>query len=197
MADEMKTSATALPRLLIAGLDSENLPERLDDKMLATLKEVANSPCPPAEPCDERHLGQCLRMMLAVLPRRNADDLSGELFVAAYQRMLGHLPKDQISFIAEKAMEGCKWFPTIADCLELGEKWFRRDEAFHEWNERKFVARRLIYTEEAARIEKRPEIALEPVTQEDVDAMNPIMIKLGLTCGALVKDEDGNVRPAT
>lgn len=190
------TDETELQKRWTECLGLGTLPARLDDQMLATLSEVANSPCPPAEPCDDRHLGQCLRMMLAVLPRRNADDLSGELFVAAYQRMLGHLPKDQISFVTETAMASCKWFPTIADCLEMAEGWTRKDEAFLEWRERKYAAQRLISDEDVSRSLEKFRPKPEPVTQADVDKMDGTMIRLGLKCGALVQDADGNVRVA-
>ena len=37
---------------------------------------------------------------------------------------------------------------------------------------------------------------LPPITQADVDRMTPDLIRIGLGCGALEQDENGNVRPA-
>jgi hypothetical protein len=40
-------------------------------------------------------------------------------------------------------------------------------------------------------------LAAPKITQADVDAMPEKLVKIGLSCGALVQDNDGNVRPAT
>ena len=84
---------------------------------------------PPLSPAPRGHLEQCLRVLLAALPRRAADDLSGDLLVAAYRRKLGHMPEAQINFIADQALERCRWFPTIAELIEIGGEWQRDDEA--------------------------------------------------------------------
>lgn len=165
--------------------------------MMGRLAEIANEPCPPAERCDAKHLGQCLRMMLAVLPRRNADDLSGELFVAAYQRMLGDMARDRVTFMADQAMRRCKWFPTIAECIEIADDWRRSDAALTDWLDRTSIARRLMQGERLARQadNRIPPPPVEQITQEQVDAMSETMINLGLGSGALWRDEDGRVRP--
>jgi hypothetical protein len=41
------------------------------------------------------------------------------------------------------------------------------------------------------------QLAAPKITQADVDAMPEKLVKIGLSCGALVQDNDGNVRPAT
>lgn len=139
-------------------LDLTTLPERLDDALLARVQNIANSPLPPPIPCSETHLSKVLRVMLSVLPRRNADDVSGELFVGAYQRKLGHLPDDAISFIADRAMEQCRWFPTIAECLELLVGWYRSDAHAR----RKQLAAKLAGAERLARQRARFEPKAEP-----------------------------------
>ena len=83
-------------RRLIADLDLTAMPERLDDAMLAEVEALANLPLPALPNCDSRSFRQALRMMLAALPRRQSDDVSGELFVEAYERQLRHLAKPQI-----------------------------------------------------------------------------------------------------
>lgn len=134
-------------------------------------------------------------MMLAVLPRQSTDEVGGELFVAAYQRKLGHLPTAAINFLADKAMERCRWFPTIAECLEILEDW-RRDD---EHTRRKFQAHRIAQAEAHARSKDKYDWSSKSstmMTQAQVDAMTPELHRIGLTCGALVRDETGKIVPA-
>jgi hypothetical protein len=176
-------------------LDLTTLPERLDDTTLARVKAIASSPLPPPIPCSDPHLSKCLRIMLSVLPRRNADDVSGELFVAAYQRKLGHLPDAAVSYITDKAMEQCRWFPTIAECLELLSGWRRKDV----YTERQIQARLRVRAEREAReaderaFERRDRSA--DLTQEQVDNMPPHVLRLGVACGAIIRSEDGSHTP--
>jgi hypothetical protein len=184
------------PPLLTDDLDLTTLPERLDDRTLERLDSLARSPLPPAEPCDEKHLHKCLRIMLAVLPRQAADDISGELFVAAYQRKLGEWPNEAISFMTDKSTERCRWFPTIAECLEILGEW-RRDD---DYARRKRLAGDMARKERDARANFRWENIGRfqgnmAITQREVDQMSPEMIALGLSCGALAKSESGEVRP--
>lgn len=122
------TGGTVLLSPSTDDLDLTSLPERLDDTTLARVEAIARSPLPELPPCDSRHLGQALRMMLAVLPRRQADELSGELFVAAYERQLGGYPNEVITFLCDTAIRTQKWFPTVADCIDIIADW-RRDDA--------------------------------------------------------------------
>lgn len=190
------TAETALPVPSTDDLDLTTLPERLDDAMLARVKAIAEAPLPTLPPCDDRRFNQCLRVLLAVLPKRTSDELSGELFVAAYQRQLGHMPAAQISFLADKATERCRWFPTIAECLEIASEWRRWDDD----TKRKAEAGRLLRAEERARWSDerqwhREHQGLYSISQEDVDEMSEPMIRIGLKCGALERGEDGKVRP--
>jgi hypothetical protein len=139
---------------LIDDLDLTTLPTRLDDTMLARVEAIARSPLPALSPCDTRHLGQALRMMLAVLPRRQADELSGELFVAAYERQLGNFPNQAITFLCDEAIKTRKWFPTVAECIEIMDDW-RRDDGD---TRRRGHATHLAYLERRAREPK-----IEPV----------------------------------
>lgn len=130
MTDErtkLQTSETVLQRLSTAGLDLDNLPDRLDARQMEALRAYANSPLPDMPPCDSTTMSQALRMMLSVLPRRHADDVSGELFVEAYQRQLGQYSASQIMHICDHAIAKCKWFPTVAECHELAAEWRRSD----------------------------------------------------------------------
>lgn len=184
------TSGMVSPAHLIANLDLSNLPERLDDATLDRLKEVARLPLPPEDACDARHFGQCLRIMLAVLPKRSQDDLSGELFVAAYQRKLGDRSNAAISFLADKAMERCQWFPTIAECLDILSEYRRSDELLTKWLD----LRRIVSSEEKKReiegLRFRNNRAAD-LTQEDVDAMPDYLKRIGIAAGALMVNEKG------
>lgn len=186
--------ATALPRLSTGDLDLDSLPERLDDLTLAEVEKVAATPLPGLPICDDRTFGQILRMMLAALPRRQADDISGELFVAAYERQLGHMSKPQAEYMMDKALRTCRWFPTIAECLELACDWTRRDEAII----RQVKARRLAEREHSERQQDRFTWKLEmmePITQARIDAMPEELQCLGIKCGSLIRDAGGKVVP--
>jgi hypothetical protein len=135
----------ALPQLSTDDLDLTALPERLDDQTLERVQAIASAPLPPPRPCDETHLTKCLRVMLSVLPRKTSDELSGELFVAAYQRKLRDFSNDAISYMSDKALETCRWFPTIAECMELASEAPRTDEAV----QRKIAAYQIASAEKA------------------------------------------------
>lgn len=157
------------------------------------VERIAAEPLPTLSPCGEKHFATCLRLMLAVLPKQNTDDLGGELFVGAYRRQLGEWPNEAISYLTERVTATCKWFPTIAECLEILRTWKRNDDAVM----RKRKAQSLAYRErDARRTESMPEINTEPLTQAHVDALPDSLRNIGLTLGYLVKDADGTVRPA-
>lgn len=123
-------------------VDLTNLPERLNDAQLAAVEAMARQPLPELPPCPENHLAQCLRVMLAVLPKQNTDELGGELFVRAYIRHLSSWPKDAISHLADRATGECKWFPTIVECREILDRWTRNDEAVQRRNLAWIIANR-------------------------------------------------------
>lgn len=178
-------------------LDLASLPERLDDETLARVQDIARSPLPPPEPAKPRHFNQCLRVMLAVLPKRSLDEVSGELFVAAYQKKLGHYSDAAISFLADRAMERCQWFPTIAECVEIISDFRRNDEH----TERKALAQRIAsYEQNARRDDERAwgkinQWSAPELTQADVDKMSEEMKRLGLSSKALVRNGDGTISP--
>lgn len=186
------TTGMGSPSPSTDNLDLTTLPERLDDETLARVTAIAEAPLPPLPTCDSQVFAQSLRMMLAVLPKRQSDEVSGELFVVAYQRALSGYPKAAIRHLCDKAIETCRWFPTVAECLEILSTWRRTDEAVL----RRAKAERLARNERAAR-SSIPWTATSAfrVNQSDIDTMAPQMIELGLSCGALVK-VDGKVQPA-
>ena len=171
MEDHQSTSATGSLAHLIADLDLESLPERLSDQQLAMVRKIAAAPLPCLPPCSEIHFARCLRVMLAVLPRQNSDDVAGELFVETYRRQLGDNPAAAISYLAEQATRACRWFPTIAECVEIVSGWRRADAD----TLRQSKASALASAEERARYnETRPPVeAQEPwqPTREELDAL--------------------------
>lgn len=178
-------------------LDLTSLPSRLDDAMLARVQDIADAPLPPPVACSERHAAQCLRIMQAVLPKRNADEISGELFVAAYLKKLLPFPQDQISFLADKAMERCHWFPTIAECFEIMKEWTRDDAA----TQRRRHAYHIAAHERSARHAERPTPRRESwtaprLTQAAIDTLPGPLVNIGLSLGALERDREGKVVPA-
>ena len=186
---------TVLPEPSIDNLDLASLPPRLDDEMLERVTAIARTPLPDPEPANPRHFNQCLRVMLAVLPKRSSDDVSGELFVAAYQKKLGHYCDDAISFLADKAMERCQWFPTIHECIEIIGDWRRNDEH----TRRRANAQNIAGVERVQRERDNQDWRTKHnhfgITQAEVDGMSEQMKRIGLACHALMHDETGAIVP--
>lgn len=185
---------TESPPLSTVELSLADLPDRLDDTTLAAVEMIARSPLPRLSSCDERHFAQCLRMMLAVLPRQQTDEVGGELFVECYRRQLAEWPDEAISYLASEATGRCKWFPTIAECREMLQGWRRSDEVTARRDRAAALAsreRNLRYAERLPPVEPAP-----PLTQAMCDAMPAPLRRLGLSAGYLVENEDGSVSPA-
>ena len=102
------------------------LPARLTDDQLLAVEAIAAAPLPAAQPCSPERFAAFLRS-LAILPRRGDDDVTGEHRAKLYAKTLGHLPADAIGFLTRRALETCRWFPTIAECLEIVAHWRRAD----------------------------------------------------------------------
>lgn len=152
------------------------------------VQDLASSRLPELPNCPEPHFNKCMRVMLAVLPKRVSDDVSGELFVAAYQRQLGHHPQEAISFLADAATSRCRWFPTIAECLEMVAEWRRNDDAVKI----KWAATDAARREKNLRLEEaRPKVEFKPLTQDDIDKMDEHLIRIGIGGGWIKRDENG------
>lgn len=137
--------------------------------------------------------------MSAVLPKQSKDELDGKLFVAAYRRILQEYSRDAISYLTEEAMRNCRWFPTIAEYLQILESYRRDDddtrfkaaiyarinqENRHRWEE-----------ERQAELDRPPVIVRNQLTQEDVDCLPPYLVKLGLSLKTIEYDETGKLVP--
>lgn len=116
----------ALPSDVLAVL--RGLPERLDDVNLALVDQIANAALSALPATTPEHFASCLRS-LSILPRRADDDCTGEQRVKIYARLLGEHPAEAISHMTRTALERCKWFPTVAECIEMLAGWKRDDDA--------------------------------------------------------------------
>lgn len=160
-------------------------PPRLDDRQIAALRPVADAPLPALIPCEQDHLNKCVAVLDAALPRRNTDDVSGSLMAAAYRRKLGHMPKEQIDFLSNAILERCRWFPTIAECLEIAGEWERQDARD------KARARNLIEREMQARFEDAMRrLRFGQIEQAEVDGWPERWKEIAVTRGDLHGDPD-------
>lgn len=182
---------TELMQPSTASLNLAALPDRLTDNQLRELVALLSEPLPPAEPCDDQHFAKCFRLMSAVLPKQSKDELAGKLFVAAYQRILQSYPKDAISYLTEQAMNRCRWFPTIAECIDILQEWRRMDD---HTRKRSYIRQAIHREQEARRLEASQKNRLtRAMTAEEVAALPAPMIALGISCGALKRLDDGTV----
>jgi len=146
-----------------------SLPARLGDTTIASLEVVASSPLPAHEPCPQLHFDKCLALMNASLPRRQQEGLAGDLFVRTYHRMLGHLTREAISFIAEESIATCKWFPTVAECLEIAKRFTQPPHPFRAVRD---MARGLITREKEQRFkDAREKVEAGEMTDAEITAL--------------------------
>lgn len=126
--------------------------------------------------------------MLAVLPRQHTDSIGGELFVETYRRQLGHFSDAAIAHLADRATRDCRWFPTIAECLEILAGWQRCDEA----TRRRATAHSLARQErmERERDERTNSHPARVMPQDEIDRLPSHLVKLGLAAGYLREDGD-------
>lgn len=144
------------------------------------------APLPVLPACDNRHFDQCLRILTASLPRKGADDLAGDLMLAAYRRKLGHMPAGQISYLTDQALERCKWFPTIAECIQIAAGWERDDEAYHRRNRAAAAVRH----EKQNRMEETmAAIRSGAMSDDEINALPERWISIAETRGLLMMRE--------
>ncbi|MFN3474067.1 MAG: hypothetical protein ACK4ZW_08485 [Blastomonas sp.] len=114
------------------------------------------------------------------------DDATGSTVFSVYYRMIGHMPRPAIAYLAEKAIATCKWFPTVAECKDLLAKWKPPADA-------RPAAQKAIADEMQARLERDMDaLKAGTVTQATVDAWPMRWRQVGWTKGYL--DADGMLR---
>ena len=196
MTDQHSSQAT-LPAILETGspeLSSSellmlvrDLPERLDDRQLALCDHVAASPVAKFQPAAEGHLAKCLLALDAALPRRKAPGETGELWLRTYERMLGHMPAEQLSFISAKCLERLDWFPTVKQMLDIGKEWRGIEQA----NRLPQIAAAKSDRERFHRMQEiRRHLKDEVVEQDWIDSLEPGQRKVLETECLLMRDDE-------
>ncbi len=161
---------------------------RLSDAMLAKAEAIANAPLPALAPCGEEHLAKVLRTLLAVLPKRGSDEVSGALLIEAYEAKLGGYSREQISFLGDQAMERCQWFPSIAECYKIIEGWERGDDHIRLQRRAAAAAR---HERQARFDDMMARLAAGNVVQAEIDALPDSWKAVGETRAYLRVDDDG------
>ncbi|KQM18393.1 hypothetical protein [Novosphingobium sp. Leaf2] len=201
---EMETLGTTLDRILPEMAESPKTEQslRLTEKWdltvarvspatmtIAQARKIADAPLPALVACSDDRFDECLRLLLAALPKRNSDDLSGELLILAYSGKLGGYSAEQIAYMTDKALERCEWFPTIAECLGIIGEW-KRNDAPLQLQER---ARSMVFDDRQIRFRKvMSDLAAGGYTQDQIDAMPDSWKVVGETRGYLWAHADGS-----
>lgn len=96
----------------------DNLPKRLTDTQLAQVEKIANLPLPKSSPCSDEQFASIMRT-LDILPQRDDDRVRAEIKVKVYRRKLAQYPYHALGRMASRAIDQCKWFPTVSECLSF------------------------------------------------------------------------------
>lgn len=192
---EMVSSATStIASLRLADLDLkvlENLPKRLSDGLMAHLEMIVSCPLPPDVSCDDGHFAQVMRS-LSILPRRADDEISGKLRTGLYERMLGGFSDEGLSYMCERVLATCTFFPSIAECLKILEKWDNRALAKQAQEKAKNALRH----ERQFRMEETMLSLMKGELDGDAIAALPEGIRdIALTRALIWADPDGTFRP--
>lgn len=163
---------------------------RLDDQALAMMEDLAASPLPDLPACGDGEFAEQLRA-LTILPRRNDDELTGELRFAFYRRKLRAFPHEAIKFMVSTVLDELNWYPTIAQCLDILARWHRNDEQVH----RKASAANLARAERRARFDDiMRSLERREVDQAGIDALPKNVRVIAAERGFLRLHDDGVYR---
>lgn len=187
---DRQTGETAQPEpstALAITINLEDLPNRLDDLMLEMVRAIATSPALRKQPCSIEHFARCMRS-LDILPRRADDALTGELKVKLYRAKLGHVPEAGMSFLVSTALDRCKWFPTIHECLAILEGWSGNGVG----EDRRKQASHLVQRELNARLDEAlARLAKRDMPQDEFDTMPAAAKRIAAERGYLWAWPDG------
>lgn len=180
---------TAQSQPLTVALDWTEVLARTEPMTLAQAKQIASAPLPVLVACSDQHFDKCFRVLLAALPKRNSDDVSGELLIRAYIGKLGGYSDEQISFLCDRVLERCEWFPSIAECLKILAEWKRDDDALR-LQER---AKSWVFWDLQARFDEAMQaLASGDYTQEQINALPTQWKRVAETRGHLWLNDDGS-----
>lgn len=127
---------------------------------MGLLRELANSPLPVPQACDDAHFVKCISLM-NILPRRQEDELQGRQRLALYKRHLGGFSDEAISHLTEMVTRTCHWFPTPAECLKILASWPNAERDAQRRDKAKVLVRR--------EMQHRMEDAMERLRKREVD----------------------------
>jgi hypothetical protein len=111
---------------------------------------------------------QFLRV-LSIMPRQQADDLTAELRVETMLRMLGHLPRPTLDWMADESLRRFTFHPSIKELLDLAKEWTRGDDSVLA----RARAARLARDERQARLDDaRRALRIGELDQDGIDALD-------------------------
>ncbi|GEM_PF-1496063 len=163
-----------------------------DTMTIAQARKIADAPLPDLVACSEQRFDECLYLMLANLPKRNSDQVSGELLIRAYSAKLGGFSEGQIAYLTDKALERCEWFPTIAQCLAIIGEWQRDDAPLRLQNHAKSM---VLWDRQRRFDEVMAQLSLGAMSQEQIDALPDSWKAVGETRSYLWQEDDGRYVP--
>ena len=185
-SDALSTDAWAGVDLTVLN----DLPERLDDRLLAKVEHIAQLPVAALPPTTEDNFLKCMRT-LDILPARREDALSGELRLNLYRRHFISQPTAAWAFLVERATLECKWFPSPQEMKAIFDRWSRTDgphRAVQLAQLRASQEKQARFDDLVARLKE------EQVTQEEVDAL-PDRWKRILATQGFLRDDTLALRP--
>ncbi len=173
----------------LRSLDLAALPARLDDTMLAKMRELAVAPIPPLKSFDEGVFFEKIAVLQANLPHRAADEVSGAVRAETYWRVLGGRPAIAIEHMVAAALKRCQWFPTIRECEALLDEWVRNDG----WSRKRAAVGQIVEREVRLRFEGVMD-ALErrAMSQAEIDALPRRYKLIAVERGTLRALNDGS-----
>lgn len=193
-AETLETGSSVTSTRGFSALDLtvlDRLPARLGDSLLATLDEIANCRLPIVEPCSEDQFDKMMRS-LSILPRKGDDEVTGKLRHGLYLRKLGGFSDEAIGHLCSKALETCKFFPTISECLAILKGWDNR----HLSITAREKARVAVRNERQFRMEETmTALCRGDLDGDQIAALPEGIRRIALTRALIWDDGDGKYRP--
>ena len=144
-----------------------NLPERLDDAMLARVEAYALTPLPVLPRTDRQHIAQFAKLM-DDMPRQATGGSTAAIKLENLIRHLGHLPKPCIDWMGGEVHARFTFYPTVKELLDLSKEWTRDDASIQA---RTMAKRRAVAERQARMSEMRRRLRQERVAQAEIDAL--------------------------
>lgn len=147
---------------------------------------MANCPLPAPEPCPEAKVLELIIIFQATLPSRNRSEIDQAVLTEAYVQSLGRFPQSAIVYLQTAALERCRWFPTIAECMDiLGEV----DTRHHLVGKREWVRAR-VSREKQVRFDRMMDaLQARELEQAEIDALPEAVKRIAVERGYLRFDD--------